>query len=402
MKFAYQLTDNKGKIQKGEIEASTVTEARKKLVLREGTVISLEEVSKKKKGGRDIIIFNRIKVLEKVMFAKHLAVMIKAGMALDAALEVLQEGASPAMVQRLKKILEEVRKGNTLSSALKQYAKDFGMLFVNMVAAGEQGGSLSNNLNLLAAQQQKDYELRNKLRAASVYPTLILIAIVGLIVVISIFVLPKITGFFATLKVDLPLSTKILMTVAGFFANQWLWVVVGIVVLVILLRVMLRIKVTRFILHNLILKGPMVGKISRNMNLALFCRTLASLLNSGITIDRSLQIVSETLTNDVYKKETLAIYHNVLKGNALSESLQRSEYWPAILSKMSKVGEESGNMSEVLEYLAGFYELEVDTATKNLSTMLEPALLIFIGLVVGFIAMSIINPIYDLTSKVGG
>ena len=165
---------------------------------------------------------------------------------------------------------------------------------------------------------------------------------------------------------------------------------------------MKRFDNTRLMIHLFILKIPFVGKLTSHINLALFCRTLASLLESGISIDRSLQIVSQIVTNDGYKKQINIVYHNILKGNSLSDSMSDKEYFPSLVSKMIKVGERSGNLSETLDYLADFYETEVDTTTKNLATILEPALLIFIGLVVGFVAMSIINPIYELTSRVGG
>lgn len=403
MKFSYQLTNNKGKIIKGQIKADSLREARNALLLKEGTLISLEQLTdhQPSKEKKSLVLFSHVGLLERVMFAKHLSVMIKAGMAIDGALEVLKDDASPALTQKLTKILAEVRRGNSFSSALRQFPRDFDLLFVNMVAIGEQGGTLAKNLNLLALQQQKSYELRSKIKSASIYPTMILLAMVGLIAVISIFVLPKITDFFSTLKVQLPISTRILMAVAGFFASYWLWVVLCLVGLFILIQIMLHLRTTRLVLHRLLLGLPIFGKISRHMNLALFCRTLASLLDSGITIDKALQIAAQTLTNDVYKREVLNIYHNILKGSALSDTMKQSHYFPSMVSSMSKVGEKSGNISEVLDYLANFYELEVDNATKNLSTMLEPALLICIGLAVGFVAMSIINPIYDLTSKIG-
>ena len=404
MLFSYQTSDSKGKISSGELEAANMREARNILASKEGTVLYLAETSEakaKKKGGAKNITFGKIKLLEKVMFAKHLSVMIKAGMSIDGALEVLAEGASPTMAKRLDEILLEVRKGNALSSALKKYPRDFDLLFVNMVAVGEQGGTLSKNLNLLSVQQQKSYELKNKIKSAAMYPTIILLAIFGLIAVISVFVLPKITGFFTTLKVELPMTTRILIAVSNFFSDYW-YIVLGVVmVILIALRVMARIPVTRFVLHGIILRLPIIGSISKNMNLALFCRTLSSLLNSGIPIDNALQIVSQTLTNDVYKREVTKIYHSILKGTSLADSIKNKDLFPSIVGRMSKVGERSGNLSEVLDYLADFYELEVDTTTKNLSTMLEPILLTFIGLVVAFVAMSIINPIYDLTSKVG-
>ncbi len=401
MLFAYEITNNKGKIIKGQTEASSIHEARNKLLLQEGTLLSLEAVSQRKdKVKNQSFVFGRLRLLDKVMLAKHLSIMIKSGMAIDLALETLADNGSALLSKRLKYVLEQVRKGTALSEALKKYPKDFDLLFINMVAVGEQGGTLAKNLQLLAVQQQKSYELRGKLRAAAMYPTLVLFAVVGLTVVISIYVLPKIVNFFTSLKIELPLSTQILIMVSSFLSHHWLALAVAFMVIVFSWSLMGRFTVTRIRLHNFILHIFIIGKVSRNMNLALFCRTLASLLDSGITIDRALQIVSQTLTNDVFKHDIINVYHKVLKGSSLSDALTGSKNFPSLVPRMIKVGESSGNLSETLDYLADFYELEVDTMTKNLSTMLEPILLVIIGAVVGFTALSIINPIYDLTSQI--
>ena len=413
MLFNYKFSDKNGKIVKSTIEANDANDARNQLSLKDGMLLSLEaaeekkkkkhkkaSTSPKKKKKGDITI-GHIKLLEKVMLAKHLSIMIKSGMAIDGALEVLMDNAKPLMAKRIETILEDVRKGNAFSTALKKHPKDFDTLFINMVQVGESGGTLAKNLDLLSIQQQKNFELTQKLKAAAMYPAIVMIAIIILMVVISAFVLPKITGFFSTLKITLPLSTRIFLGIADFFGNNWLLIIIFVIGLVVGLKVMSHIKPTRYLIHKTMLKLPLIGGITKNMNLALFSRTLASLLDSGITIDRSLQIVAKTLTNDVYKKQIQNIYHNVLKGSSLADSLNDKTYFPIIMSRMSRVGERSGNLSEVLDYLANFYESEVDHTTKNLSTILEPALLIFIGLVVGFVAMSIINPIYQLTSRVG-
>lgn len=406
MLFSYQLSDEQGKITDGTIDARDLTDARNKLSLRAGDIIKLDPAvskqatTKKTKTKSRGITFGRVKLMEKVMLAKHLSVMIKSGMAIDDSIEVLLDNASPLMAKRLDGILENVRKGNSLAVALKSYPRDFDALFHNMVAVGEAGGTLAQNLELLSLQQGKTQQLKTKLRAASMYPMLVLLAITGLVVVVSIFVLPKLVGFFTTLKIDLPLPTRILIFVASIFSNYWMWIIGALAAFVILLKVLARLPSTRIIIHYTILKLPLIGHISKDMNLALFCRTLASLLSSGITIDRALQIVADTLTNDAYKKRVNVVYHNILKGSSLADSLTDKKYFPTIVSRMTRVGEHSGNLSEVLEYLADFYEQEVDNTTKNLSNVLEPALLVVIGLVVGFVAISIINPIYELTSKV--
>lgn len=402
MLFSYKITDNKGKTKHGTLEAGDIKKARDHLMLLDGTIVSLKPYKKKENKFSADISFGHISLLEKVMFAKHLSVMIKAGMPIDDSLDVLASSGSSLMKSKLKEILIDVRKGTSLSDALKKYPKDFDTLFTNMVAVGETAGNLVANLELLAVQQRKNYDLRAKIKAASVYPIVILVAIMGLIVVMSIFVLPKITDFFDTLQMELPLPTRILMGTSGFFVNYWWLVIAGIIFLMITLQVLLKIRSSRLFLHSLILRTPIFGDISRNINLAIFCRTLGSLLDSGITIDQAIRILSTTLTNEVYVKEINILYHKILKGNTLADSMRNKHLYPPIVSRMTKVGETSGNLTEVLSYLADFYEAEVDSATKNLSTVLEPALLIMIGLIVGFVAISIIGPIYDLTSKVSG
>lgn len=402
MLFSYQLSDDSGKISRGTMEASSSQEARNRLALQNGTLVSLQAVNEKGKvdsvGG---MVFGRVKLVEKVMLAQHLSVMIKAGMTIDVALETLAENSSSLLSKRLRQVLVDVRKGNSFSDSLAKFPKDFDRMFINMVNVGERGGTLAKNLSIIAVQQKKSYELRMKLRAAAMYPTVVLLAVMGLTTLISVYVLPKITKFFESLNVTLPLTTRIMIATASFMANYWYIVISVFIFLFVLWQVLLRASTSRLYLHSFMLKLPILGKLIGYMNLALFCRTLASLLNSGITIDKSLQIVSDTVSNELYRKETILVYHKVLKGTSLAEALSGRKAFPSLIARMSKVGESSGQLSETLDYMADFYEGEVDNTTKNLSTMLEPILLVVIGLVVGFAAMSIINPIYDLTSQFG-
>src|SRR3989339_287636 len=376
MLFIYKIADQAGKITTGQIEASSNNEARARLASQNGTVLNLVE-------------------------AKARTSITKAGMPLDEGLETLMVQSSAAMSAKIKVILADVRQGNSLSSALRKIPKVFDSMFVNMVMAGEAGGKLEQNLEIVAVQQAKNYTLRSKIKAAMMYPTVVFFAIIGLIGVISAFVLPKLLGFFTTLHAKLPISTRILLASSQFLVKYWAWILIFIIALVITVKVMGKFAKTRLIIHQIILKIPIFGKIGRNLNLAIFCRSLSSLLNSGVTIDQALHIVADTVTNDVYKQRITLVYHQVLQGLAMSDILAKDKHFPILLSRMARVGERSGKLSETLDYLADFYETEVDNVTKNLSTMLEPALLVFIGLVVGFVAMSIINPIYELTSKVG-
>ncbi len=403
MQFRYKLTDNQGKIIKGRLEAANIQEARNRLALQEGTLVSLEQYIKEKDNvAKKQIIIGNMRLVDRVMMSKHLSVMIKSGMSIDAALEVLADGASPLVHDRMSGLLNEVRKGNSLSSALKKYPKDFNNLFINMVAVGESSGTLAKNLEILAVQQHKTYELRSKIKAASIYPVIVLIAVLGLMTMVSTLVLPKLEGFFDALGDNMPPLTKFLQAASGFLSNYW-WLIIAVVVaLVILAQVFERFYNTRLWLHYFYLKIPVVGKIIKHMNLALYCRTMASLLNSGITIDQALKIVSDTLTSAVYREQLTIVYHNILKGNALSDAMANRHYFPPMLYRMIRVGENSGNLSDVLDYLADFYEEDVDNAAKNFSSTLEPALLIMIGLTVGVVAIGIIQPIFKLMELSGG
>lgn len=403
MQFRYKLTDNQGKIIKGKMEAANIQEARNRLALQDGTLISLEQYIKEKNSvAKKQIIIGKMRLVDRVMMSKHLSVMIKSGMSIDSALEVLADGATPLVHDRMNGLLNEVRKGNSLSSALKKYPKDFNNLFINMVAVGESSGTLAKNLEILAVQQHKTYELRSKIKAASIYPVIVLVAVLGLMTMVSTLVLPKLEGFFDALGDNMPPLTRLLQGASGFLSNYWWLIIVVVVGLVVLTQVFERFYNTRLWLHYFYLKTPVVGKIIKHMNLALYCRTMASLLNSGITIDQALKIVSETLTSAVYREQLTIVYHNILKGNSLSDAMANRHYFPPMLYRMIKVGENSGNLSDVLDYLADFYEEDVDNAAKNFSSTLEPALLIMIGLTVGVVAIGIIQPIFKLMELSGG
>ena len=400
MWFSYKIANQQGKLVSGNLEAKDADAARTYLSEKFGTVLTLTEINKPTKAGIDITI-GSVRLIDKMIFAKHLAVMIRSGMPIDESLDTLAQQSSPVMAKKIRNILFDVKQGNSLASALKKQKRVFDSMFINMVAAGEASGQLEKNLEIVATQQEKNYTLRSKIKAAMLYPSVIFFAIIALMTVIAIFVLPKLIGFFDTLKADLPLSTKILIAGSDFFIAHWPVLIGSLVFFIVAIRFLARFTKPRFVLHSILLHIPIFGKISKNMNLAIFCRSLSSLLSSGITIDQALNIVADTVTNDFYQHRISMIYRQVLTGSALSDVLLKDKNFPVLVSRMSRVGERSGNLADTLNYLADFYETEVDNTTKNLSTMLEPALLVFIGLSVGFVAISIINPIYELTSKVG-
>jgi len=343
----------------------------------------------------------RVNLTQKAIFAKNLSVMLKSGLAITEALSIAQSSATGKLKSILGKVLKSVESGSSLSKSFAQYPKVFPGIFISATNAGEASGTLVENLENVSEQLEKEKELVSKIKGAMLYPIVVLIAAFILGMVLAFVVLPKITPLFEGLKIDLPLTTQGLIWFSNFVQDYGVYLFIGIIAFVVLTIWLLRRKFSKPFVHWFLLKTPIIKKISKSTNLARFSRTLAMLLKSGISIDKALGIIKETTGNYYYQKALNRISQDIQKGTKLSDNLALSnKLFPVMLTRMIKVGEESGKFEETLFYLADYYELEVDTATKSLSTAIEPFLLIMIGLVVGFLALSIITPIYDITGGI--
>lgn len=345
----------------------------------------------------------RVPLASQAIFARHLAVMAKAGLPLLESLKLLKrESPSRAMGKILDRIIDDVSNGQFLSASLDRFRNVFGNLFINIIRVGESTGILPENLNYLADELKKKRELRRKVVGALMYPAVIVMATLGITGLLTIFIFPKILPVFESLKVDLPLSTRILIGVSHLLTNYGAWVVLGSAVFLAALWLLLRVKIIRYYFHRAILLLPIFGKISRDVNLANFCRTLGLTLKSGVQVVEAINITSESLSNLVYKKQLTQAAEEIRKGESLSPFFAKhKKLFPVMVTQMISVGESSGNLSESLLYLSDFYESEVTESTNNLSTVLEPLLMVVMGVVVGFVAISIITPIYEITSSVG-
>lgn len=344
----------------------------------------------------------RVGLTQRAITAKHLAVMLKSGLSITEALAVARDSAGGKLRRILGKVLKSVESGHTLSSSLAEHPKIFSGFFVNAVYAGETSGTLSESLENIAEQLEKEKELVSKVRGAMVYPIIVLTVAVILGAILSFVILPKIIPLFEGLKVDLPWTTRMLIKFSRFMEQYGSYVLIGGAVLVVLLFWLSRRTFSQPFTHRLLLFLPVFRKVSHDVNLARFCRTLGMLLKSGVTIDAALNITADTTRNFYYRQALLEVGRDVGRGAKLSKSLERFNHlFPPLVTRMIKVGEESGRYEETLFYLANFYEVEVDTSTKSLSAAIEPALLIVMGLVVGFLALAIITPIYDITGRIG-
>lgn len=342
-----------------------------------------------------------VSLADKALFAKHLAVMLRSGMTIIEALGIAKDSTQGKFRKIIGKIELSIKAGHSLSDAMAMYPKVFSELFINVTKAGETSGTLVENLENIADGLKKEKELIDKIKGALLYPIIVLVATLILGVVIVFLVLPKITPLFEGLNVELPITTRFLIGLSNIVQESGMLLLGGMVLFIVAFSWIVKQKFSRPVTHKIILKTPVLGKLVSNTNLSRFSRTLGMLLRSGVNIDEALEITKATMGNYYYHKALDDVSKRVGKGVRLAEGLEGSpDLFPQLLTRMIHVGEESGQFEDTLFYLADYYEEEVDTSTKSLSTALEPILLIFIGSVVGFLALSIITPIYDITGNI--
>lgn len=339
-----------------------------------------------------------VSLVEKMIFSRHLAVMIEAGLSLNRALQILaRQSKNPKFTKIINQVEDSVRQGKSFSDSLALYPKVFGAVYVNMVRVGESGGNLSEVLKLLAEQMKKDHELISRVKGAMIYPSVIIVAMFGIGVLMMIMVVPKLTSIFAELDMDLPLSTRVIIGLSDFLKNNYIWSLIIFASLIVIIKLLYKIKAVKKVFHKIYLYLPIFGSLIKKVNSARFSRMISSLINSGVPIVKSIQIVAGVLNNVHFKNALLESAQEVQKGKELSKSLAKYKnlYTPMVIQMIS-VGEKTGNLSEILETLADFYEEEVDNTTKNLSSIIEPVVMIVIGGAVGFFAISMIQPMYSM------
>lgn len=345
----------------------------------------------------------KISAQELMLFTKHFSTMIKAGITVPQALASL---SSQIKSNKFKKIvgdiLSEVENGQSLYKALFKYKETFGSFYISIIEISEKSGTLEENLDYLSSQLSKEFNLRKKVQGAMMYPALVIIATFIMGGFISLFVLPKLVDFFGSFEIELPLSTKILLTFANLMKNHGIEIFGGILIFSFLFSLFIKIKFIKPFWQRFLISIPFVGKIIVFNNLANMSRNLGILLKSGVTITDSFLILSKSTNNEIYKKYYLKLVEVIKKGGKISEQMNKysNTIFPKIVPQMIAAGEETGRLDETLLYLGTFYEDEIDDLSKSLATLLEPILLLGIGLVVGFVALSIISPIYQLTGSI--
>ena len=343
-----------------------------------------------------------VSLTEKMFFTRNLQVMISAGLPLPKAIETL---ASQAKSKKFKLVLsnikEEIVKGKNFSDTLAQEPNIFSELFQNMIKVGEESGTLEEVLKVLALQMERERDIKSKVKGAMIYPSIIICAMLGIGILMLVTVVPQLAETFKELEIELPLTTRIVIGFANFLTQKWYLVIVIFFVSIFLFWRGLKTKSGKKIFDSFSLKFPIISPIIKNTNSAYTVRTLGSLISAGVPLPRALEITSRTLGNVFYKTALSEAAEKVRKGEKMSETLKLYEnIYPLTVIQMVSVGEETGETSAILSKLADFYEEEVSNATKNLASVIEPVLMLIIGAVVGFFAVSMIQPMYSMLGAI--
>ncbi len=396
--FAYTAKNNHGEHVKGKVEAQTKAQAVAALRGRELLVINVHPVSEESFAAIKSIMFG-IKADDVVNLTRQMSTMITAGLPLTQALSILEQQGKPALLKVIGQVKADIEGGSTFAASLAKHPTVFSRVYIQLVRAGETGGVLDEVLLRLADNMEKDKEFRAKTKGALIYPVIVLIAMVVVAMVMMIFVIPKLTEMYKDFGADLPLATQILIDISSFTANFW-WVLVAAAVGAgMFVRSWGKTRPGQLAIDSMLLKMPVFGTLRQKAVLTELSRTLALLLSAGISLLQALEIVSEAANNILYRDALGTIAKQVEKGISLAQAVSAHPIFPPLLYQMISVGEETGKLDDVLLKLSTYYQSESEHAIKNLTTALEPIIMIVLGVGVGLMVVAIIMPIYNLTSQ---
>jgi len=395
-RFNYQAKTGAGKKVAGLVEAVSEENAIELLHKRKLIVLSLE---KKKEKTSFSGLLGRVSSKDVVEFTRQLATMIGVGLTLTKSLTILEEQAKPAMAKILGAISRKIEEGSAFYQALAENPQIFPKIYISLVKSGESAGKLDQVLEELAELLERQEAFKKKVKGALVYPAILITAMIIVIFIMMVYVVPKLTEVYQEMDIALPLPTRILIGTSRVVSRFWylIFALIGGGVYGFIQWKKTTAGRKRF--DQLILKVPVIGNLMKKVILTQMTRTLAMLVRSGVPIIESLGIVAEAADNFIFERSIREAARNVEKGFSLTSALEKYEEYPVVVIQMVAVGEETGRLDEVLKRVADYFEEEVEMAIKSLTTAIEPLMIIVLGLGVGFIVMSVIMPIYNLTTQ---
>lgn len=397
--FTYTALLN-GSKKTGVIDARSEGEARSRLAKDGCMSIELARIQRKKNPLDRL--FHRVSLVQKLFFTQNLEVMVRTGFSLSMALQTLAQQVSNKYFRSvIEQITDDIKSGVSFSTALQKHPDVFSEIFVSMIAAGEVSGKLEEVLKRLTLQLKKDHQLITKVKNAMTYPIIVVVAMVAVGIAVTIFVIPKLVSVFTESNVELPMLTKILIGASNLLLHQGYYLAIGLVLFVIAISRLLKQRSSRRLADRFVLRLPIAGLIVKKMHLARFSRTLASLLETDIHIVESFQIIAKTLQNSLYRETVERAGEKLKTGATIASVLEEApDLFPMLLIQMITVGEQSGTLDQVASEIADFYEADVDDTMNNLSTIIEPILMLVIGAAVALLALAILQPIYSLTETI--
>lgn len=401
--FNFKIFDKENNREEtGVVQASTEEEAIELLASRGFRIINLQAASARSLGSFNINnLIARVGVKDIVVFSRQFAVMISASVPVVEALKIIaQQADNPKLRSVIGEISDEVNSGETLSNSLSQRPKLFSNFYVSVVKSGEQSGKLDDALNYIADEMEKDYDMNSKIKGAMIYPTFVvcMMAVIG--VLMMMFVVPKLTSIIVEAGGELPLPTKILIGTSDFLIHYWWVVVIGLVSIIGGFRAYLHTKGGRRQFHYLILHMPIFGNLLRMIYLVRFSRSMGTLIAGGVNITASLKVSGEVINNAYYQELVEKTIEEVEGGNSICTVFMVSKEIPAMVSQMMMVGEKTGKLDAVLERITSFYNREITTSLAGLMSLIEPALMVLMGVGVGVMVAAILLPMYNVVSQI--
>lgn len=400
MKFVYQARNKQGDFKKGAVTAATQAKAEQLLTDNGLIIISLKE-EKESIFTRFDAFGKRVNYKDLVLFSRQFSTLVAARVPIVQSLRILEsQVSSKGLVMITRSLVQSIEGGESLSLALAKHPKVFGNIYVSLIRSGEASGRVAESLSYLADQLEKDYDLRSRVKSAMTYPAFVLTALVVVGVLMFKFVLPNLVSVLKEQNAELPFVSKILIGFTDFFEVYWWVVLLAMAMIAAGVRFYVQTENGRYVWDRVKMHLPVIGQILEKIYLARFSRNLSTLVSGGIPIIQSLKIISDIINNVIYRDILLEAAQQVTNGKSISDSLAHHKEFPPLVTQMVKVGEQTAQLDSILLKLAVFYEKEVDAKVGMLSSLLEPIIMLILGLGVGVLVAGVLLPIYNLASAV--
>ncbi|MBU1118579.1 type II secretion system F family protein [Patescibacteria group bacterium] len=397
--FHFRVRDYAGKVSSGTLEAPDVKGATQALQDEGYIVVSLEKVEKVNVFKKISDVFNRVSVKDLTILSEQMATMFDAGVPIvDTLHGLVKQTDNERLKEILQKVAQDVEGGAKLSYALGQYPKVFSQYYVGMVRAGEESGQVSQNLTFLARQLKKSYEIRSEVRGALMYPAFVVLGVIAVMLLAVFYVLPNLLSIVQDTKVKLPWTTELLIGFTNFITHYWYIVIAAIIIAGTLFHYYRKSETGKRNLDLLVIKLPLFGSVFQKFYLAQFANNLSSLISGNVSIVKAFQMVGDMVPNVVYRDIFLETAEKIKGGQKVATVMSKSEFIPPMVVNMLSVGEETGRIDQILQKLASFYQTEIDNQLKGIVSLIEPIMIVLLGVGVAIIVSAVILPMYNLAS----